>query len=279
MGLTDTDRASLYHWNNLAQVWRSAPPFGPPLAPSAEDLAWFEARIRLSPEAGALLLGVTPALASMNWPRATRLTAVDWSWRMLRNVWAFPEATVRAARTCADWRALPLPDACVDLVVGDGCYAVLPSLRECARLNEEIRRVLRQGGSYLLRCFIRPDTPEHLDAVFEELRDATPEGFDALRWRIALAVHGRSREGVTMHDVWAAWNERMRDHGKQEVCRALSDHDIAKIERWRNNPTRVTFPSPDELRAIAGPWFEVVECDVPEQQTKIQFPRVHMRAR
>lgn len=64
-------------------------------------------------------------------------------------------AQARALR--GDWREIPLRDGCIDFAVGDGCYSTFADLRGPREMNREVRRVLRPGGMFSLRCFRRPD--------------------------------------------------------------------------------------------------------------------------
>ncbi|MDD5565258.1 MAG: hypothetical protein PHQ91_16200, partial [Thermoanaerobaculaceae bacterium] len=79
----------LTFWERTARDWKH---FGPPLRPSGPDVARFEALARGEAERrgralSALLCGVTPEIAGMAWPADTRLTAVEQSIEMIREVW------------------------------------------------------------------------------------------------------------------------------------------------------------------------------------------------
>ncbi len=69
-----------------ARIARSYAAFGSPFVPCAEDLAAFERALASHADSSgaeplkAVILGVTPALALMNWPQRSR----SWRWRFLR---------------------------------------------------------------------------------------------------------------------------------------------------------------------------------------------------
>ena len=92
------DRSAREYWEALAGKWRIVPP----LAPSGDDVSYYEERVRDFTDRrdgvplDALLLGVTPAIATMRWPRKTSLVAVDWSANMFRHIWR--EASGRESR-------------------------------------------------------------------------------------------------------------------------------------------------------------------------------------
>lgn len=95
----------------------------------------------------ALLLGVTPELACMAWPAGNRLLAIDQSPGMLRHVWPAAGPSAHDAHAiCGDWANLPLTDAALDAVAGDGILLFFPFAQALQRLMREIRRVLTSEG-------------------------------------------------------------------------------------------------------------------------------------
>ncbi|MCX5742901.1 MAG: class I SAM-dependent methyltransferase, partial [Proteobacteria bacterium] len=107
------------HWVHHARQWAR---IGAPLRPGPEDVA-----IMASLTGGvrrALLLGVTPELATLAWPADATLVAVDRSRAMIGAI--FPSTQIRAQALVGDWCALPLADGAIDLAVGDGCLTNLP---------------------------------------------------------------------------------------------------------------------------------------------------------
>ena len=105
---TETDRAALDYWDALSAAWG----FPPPRTPSDEDVRWFRRSIAPVTESrgvtcGALLLGVTPVLASLPWQRNASLVALDWSSGMLQNVWVPPQGLAWATTDYEHEIALP----------------------------------------------------------------------------------------------------------------------------------------------------------------------------
>src|SRR6478609_5998579 len=112
------------HWSRHARQWAQV---GAPLRPSGEDVGFVEDEIAAWARAHgraprALLLGVTPELATARWPDGTRLLAVDRQRAMIDALFARgPGRDVVAG----DWCALPRRAGSVDLVLADGCLSCL----------------------------------------------------------------------------------------------------------------------------------------------------------
>jgi malonyl-CoA O-methyltransferase len=97
------------------------------------------------------------------WPEA-HVVALDLALPMLGVAGA-----ASGARVCADVQALPLGDACVDLVHSSLC---LQWCEDPGLALDEFRRVLRPGGVLLFSTF-GPDTLKELRAAFAAV-DAAP---------------------------------------------------------------------------------------------------------
>jgi SAM-dependent methyltransferase len=275
---TTADLAARRYWETRARDWRVSPP----LTPAPEDIAWYEATVAACARSlaarplRAILLGVTPGIATMRWPAGTSLLAFDWAQGMVAHVWprsGFPEQTdvVRA-----DWRELPLAPGSIDLVVGDGCYAAMGSLAGARELNRELHRVLKRDGWYCTRAFCRADAGPSTEALFEELAGGV-ENLDLFRWRLAMAVHGESVEGVALGEVWRRWQRHVRDQHLD--ARRWSADQRLNMARWENVEARFSFPSMRELSGLAEPGFDLVARDLPSYGSAEHFPRLLMRAR
>ncbi|HVC10718.1 MAG TPA: methyltransferase domain-containing protein [Burkholderiales bacterium] len=255
-----------------------------PVAPSAEDIGLFEARSLQAAAASdrplrALMLGVTRQIAEMGWPEGTSLIAADWAPGMVKRWWrARPEGRLRAA-VLADWRRLPLPPASQDIAVGDGCFAALASLDECAAVSAEIRRVLRPRGWCVLRCFVRPEVPERLDDLFADLFEGRIRAPEAFCMRLAMAVHDSARRGARRNDAWRAFEARIPDRAALLARLAWPEQALAMVERWRDSQACLAFPTLGELRELVGRRFELTECSFAGYELGERCARVVLRAR
>jgi SAM-dependent methyltransferase len=275
------DRTGIAFWDIRAAGWQVAPP----LSPSSDDVAWYESKaseLAQSLEGNlrhALLLGVTPPIAAMHWPNGTRLVAVDWSEVMFRHVWPKRGLPQGAAAVRGDWRELPLATGSMDFAISDGCYPALGSLQDAAHLNRELHRVLRPHGLFCLRCYCRPEKPRAVTHLFEDLVSGRMRNPGLFRWLLAVAVHGESQEGVSLHDVWKVWNERRPDPGALRDHCGWTDKALADMDFWGTADARFSFPTYDELARLAEPFFEIVTRDLPGYEMGERFPRLILRAR
>jgi SAM-dependent methyltransferase len=281
------DRSGIADWDRRAEDWRIMPP----LAPSAQDVAWYEERVgevaaaHGSGGVAALLLGVTPSLVEMRWPARTSLVAVDWSSGMLGRVFPSGGGRLRAQAVRGDWRSLPFASASRDVVVGDGCYSALGCYRDAQRASQEVRRVLRGGGLFCLRCFARCDRPRSSDELYADLLGAPELDLQLFHWRLAIAVQGDSPEGVCVHDVWRTWQERVPDLRAEQQRRGWPAEPITAIDQsmlanWKESRLRYYVPNRSELRALALEVFDLIDDrEVPGDAKDIGFLRLVMRAR
>lgn len=271
------ERATRGFWDQLALRWR----FSEPLTPGRADISWYERRTAqcMPAPARVLLLGVTPGIAAMQWPRDTALTAVDWSANMLKSVWPAARAPRGSSLACADWRELPVASACIDHVVGDGCYTALTKVSEVALVNAEIHRVLKPGGSVLMRCFCRPAARLQADALFERLFAGAIANLDLFRFLLAMALYESADAQVTRRAVWELWARHVPDARALQARMGWADDDVANMERNATVTHTYCFPTLDELRALWAPRFDLIAAEAPEYPWGALFPRVVLRAR
>jgi SAM-dependent methyltransferase len=274
------------HWNHHARQWQHV---GPPLRPAREDVALFEtlATESLRGRAGlagdvrsrAVLLGVTPELASMRWPAGTRLTSVDRCAAMIETWWPADRVPPGAEVVCGEWRQIPADDRSVDLVVGDGCYTLLNSPEGYEAVTREIHRILRPGGRLVMRYFARPERPESTSAVFADLLRGRVGNFHVLKWRLAMSLHGTLDKGVCVADVWDAWNDRVPDPAKLARDLRWPREAVATIDAYRGVPTRYTFPTLPEIRASLADRFVEESIHFPAYELGDRCPTIYGTAR
>ena len=168
-------RQSAAFWEHQWLWWDR---LGPPLRPSSEDVTLLEQmleeeRAKRARPLGAVMLGVTPEIASMRWPAGTRLLAVDRSQGMIDHVWpSQPFAGAEVVR--GDWTELPLAAGACDVVVADACFSQVGFPLGYERLARELARVLAPGGVFVMRAFVQLEPPESLVRILPadgEVRD------------------------------------------------------------------------------------------------------------
>jgi SAM-dependent methyltransferase len=278
------DASAKEYWESIASVWSDDWP-RPPLQPVPGDVAVLErwAAGAAQGRAGAfdaILLGVTRRIAGMQWPEGTRLAAVDGAAAMIEHVWRGAAAPTGARALLAGWDSLPVPDASCDFVACDCPHAVLGTWEQAGAVYAEVRRVLRPGGLFCIRAFIRGDPPDTVDRLFKGLARGEVRNLDAFRWFVAAALQGNSPDGVTWNQVWRVWNEHVTDAGALAAANGWTLAEVAQIERWRGKEVRMSSPSWEDILGLAAAGgFELIERATPPHEFGARFPLVAMRAR
>ena len=262
------------HWDAHAARWSL---IGPPLRPAASDIEYLRASVsRLSPRmSSALLLGVTPEVAEMNWPLPCKLVAVDKSEGMVNAVWPGDTPTRRAL--VGDWLALELPEAPFDLVVGDGVFSILDFPEGYGRLAAALAQVVKPGGLLSVRLFCRLEPSEELAQVFSALFDGAIGNFHIFKWRLAMALQGDATRGVRLADIWSTFCEH--SGGVAEVAKRCGwpEPVVATIEGYRDVEERYTFSTePEVVDSLAG-GFEHIETWRPGYELGERCPHLTFR--
>lgn len=268
------------HWTSHARQWEL---IGPPLRPCLADVEFMKARVRsrfadrIGP-LGALLLGVTPELASATWSPELELVAVDRCEAMIAEVWPGDTAFRRALR--GEWLELPVAPNSMDLALGDGCLSVFEFPRDYERFSAALARVLRPGGCVLLRLFCQPARAESVDEVFAALRAGRIGNFHAFKWRLAMALQGQNTaRGVRLADIWDAFRARISDDRAlaSEVGFPLAE--IATLGNYQDVATRYTYSTLDEALGILSRHFELVEVWCGSYELGERCPTLVLRRR
>lgn len=257
------------HWDYHARQWENV---GPPLRPDPLDVAYVERLLQKVSISQAVLLGVTPELANMRWPRGTQLAAVDRNAGMVKYIWPRERVLIPAVAVLGEWERLPFGTSSVDVVVGDGCYTLLVGEKQYGKLTREVGRVLRPNGQFIMRFFVRPDTPEPLENIFADLRCKRIGNFHILKWRIAMALHGSFMSGVAVADVWKTWKAEGIDVDMLVRDLGWSRSSIETIDAYRSSDARYSFATIGELRDALAPYFHEVSCYFPKYELGDRCP-------
>lgn len=265
------------HWSRHAHQWASV---GSPLRPCAEDIEVAAGLVRESfvgqaRKLTALVLGVTPELATMNWPEETRVLAADRSIDMIRSVWP----GVEGQAMCGNWLQLPIHCGHVDCIVGDGCTTVLDSPARQDELASELARLLPVSGCLVLRLFVRPPERESPEMVVDQLLGGRIGSFHAFKWRLAMALVSEPEGAVAVGEIWRFWCEMNIE--PRELADRLSwpVEEIATIEAYRNASACYSFPTLEQVRAAFRPWFVEKHCLVPDYELGERCPTLHWSRR
>jgi hypothetical protein len=183
------------HWQEIARRWAQV---GPPLRPSEADIAFYASVIRDVKSPRALILGVTPELYRLPWPRGSSVLAADHTCGMIDAVWPGP----REAVICADWRELPLPDGSRNIVLGDGGVHLLPFPDGQRKWASTLRRIIEPGGVCVLRLFVPPAVRESGDQVLDDLLAGHIPSLNVLKLRLGTALQENATQGVELRLIF-----------------------------------------------------------------------------
>jgi len=258
------------HWQRHAATWQH---FGSPLRPCDADVRWVESALHaIQPGVEqAVLLGVTPELANMQWPASARVLAVDQNPEMIRQLW-LPSPPKNGRVVCGDWQRTPLENASVDAVVGDGVLVFFKQPSGAEVFLAEIARLLSLQGRFLLRAYVRPPQQESLAQLHAALAAGFNGSFHAYKWRLAMALQPSLAVGVKPADIWRAWREWVPSAALLHDATGWSPEQIETIEAYRDSQATYYFPTLDELCQLLGRYFEIDDLYIPPYELGERCP-------
>jgi SAM-dependent methyltransferase len=246
------------HFSSLVRQWSD---FGPPLRPSPDDTAVLQRVVAgLGTAARAVVLGLTPEIIGCAWPRDIDLSAVDHSPAMIRALWPPVNRPPNSRVILADWCAMPIPSNTIDLVAGDGCYIVRTYPEGFETLTQEVCRVLRDSGRFVIRVFLRPDRSESVADIARAVALGEVGSVHALKLRLLGALNGATGAGTRLDDVWRAWKTMPPLPVALGGMRGWTSVEIAGIEAYRGMETRYFLPTLAEVLEILSSALVEVEC-------------------
>ena len=268
-------------WNKHSLRWQR---IGPPLRPCGQDIDVLQRLVAEKCAAigcaapRALLLGVTPEIVLMRWPPETRLLALDCHPGMIKNVWP-DNRTVGAVAACGNWTRMPVADDACDVGVSDCCFTSLPHPEGYAALTRELRRVLGRNGVFAMRAFVRPEVPEPVGTVLDDLRAGRIGNFHVFKWRLAMALHGDLATGVRLADIWNAWHNAVPEPAALADKMNWPIETVRTIDAYRGSDGCFTFPRLEELRNALSAHFSEAACLYPDYELGDRCPTMQFVAK
>ena len=250
-------------WSSSAQDWGR---FLPPFRPHADDVGVVEsiagelAGGRRSLQ--VVTLGLTPEVIGCRWPNGTNLQAFDSSPEMMLWVWRSSAAPPGSTAICADWTKLPLADGAADLVTADGSLVCVGYPDGAARVLAEVRRVLRPGGRFIARTFLRPAEPEPMDEVLADLAAGRIGNAFVLKMRMGAVLHGPDWAGFSMHEKSKLWRRLFPDPDAVARAHGWSPATMAISTSYAVDDVSFFYPTDAELRALVARNFRVLASHV-----------------
>lgn len=268
--MTETPKGE--HWHRYARSWGL---LGPPLRPSPEDVRLFEDVVARSTRRPlrALLLGVTPEIATMGWPAGAELTAIDRNASMIAGVFPTSGLPPGARAVEGDWLKMPFEEHAFDVVIGDGCLTTL-EFGAYGSFAEACRRVLDRDGALVLRLFVSPEERETLEEIAGDLWAGRIGSFHVLKWRVAMAGERDDGEHVRLGKVYDAYRRVVPEPARLASHLGWDEGVIGTIEAYRDNDTRYSFPTLAAVRRALSDAFVEKACDVPGYELGARCPRL-----
>lgn len=267
-------------WAGIARGYAE---FASPLVPCREDIGIYE-KIAASHAIDVnrdgldvLMLGVTPGIATMNWPECSRVLAVEISPDVIRALWP---GNIRGAREvcCASWFDIPLELDSLDMIVGDGSLNACRYPDEVRTLGRSLSAALRTGGLLVARVYVRPNVLESIESVFDALLRPSGLKVDAFKMRLWLAMQRSALDGVAVRDAARILQAFGVDGRVMRQRLGWREPAIEPFERWRTSDAVYSFPSLDELRIALREHFEVISVTFPTYELGHCCPVVVMRS-
>lgn len=253
--------------NVWAAIARHYTAFTSPMIPSEEDIGIYERSVaayaadRRAADLKAVILGVTPSIATMKWPSGTRVTAVEISQPVIEALWPGDIPNVREAK-CASWFSMPVGRNSCDVVIGDGSMIACRYPAEAKRLIHYIGECLVDGGIFVLRVYIRPERQETVPALFDDLLRQKMR-VDVFKFRLYLAMQRTVEEGVQVR-VAANILEEYRLNRQEMIDRCGWPEGVVEpFDMWRKSNAVYSFPSLREFRNLLGEAFSEVSVTYP----------------
>ncbi len=267
------------YWHELPKHWKW---LGPPLRPVAEDISFYTVAmnewVQSNGPPRVLLLGVTPELYFLPWPKGTDIMAVDRTQPMIDAVWPGPKDAVN----CADWTTMTLPDGSRDIILCDGGMEQLQYPQEHRRLVRILRRVLSHGGLTILRLYVLPSQRESPETVLRDFVQGRVSNINILKLRLGMALQDTLSEGVQRKTIWDAFHAAAPDPDCLARQLGWSAGQMHVIDAYRDCPDRFFFLTVADLRqlfcSIPG-GFQFESLHVPSYELGERCPTVVLRRR
>ena len=242
-----SDHADPEHWPLMARYWRH---IGSPLRPAKGDLEAYRRYASEVVETNAtpriLLLGVTPEIYSLPWPKRRDFLAVDWTRAMIDYVWPGSSHEVLEA----NWLQLPLGESSRDVALCDGGLHLLKYPFEQEALVEQLHKVISPSGRCIFRLFALPAEREDQGNVLADLFLGQIPNLNVLKLRLGMALQISPREGVEVRKIWSLLRGQTDDWSELAARLGWSTDHLTAVDAYRDSNSRYHFISIDQASEL-----------------------------
>ncbi len=260
------------HWNSTAKQWKY---FASPLRPETEDISYIKniifKKFSNRKKINIKLCGVTPELATIQWPPQTFLTAIEQSMEMIQEVWPGDIDGKRKAIQ-GHWLDPEIDIHPYDVIIGDGCFISMDYPNEYNTFAKRLANSLAHDGLIAMRFFIQTENTESSDQVFCALQNGEINSFHAFKWRLAMALQSSSQQGVKLHDIYAAWQNSEITNNYLIDKRGWSENTINTINLYKHKQNHFYFATLPEILTILEKYFYVESIYYPNYELGERCP-------
>lgn len=224
-----------------------------------------------------VLLGVTPELANLPWPNNIKLKAFDKNKDMIKNVWISPKK-ISSSVNQSLWQKMPLESGSVHFILGDGCTTQLSNRKAYKDFFKEQRRIIRNDGFLLLRCFLNTERKESNNQIIKSALQGRIQFFGSLKWRIAMALLSNHHTfSIKVKKIHSTFNTLFPFRNELVKSCHWDINLINTIDTYKNSDISYTFPSLKELKILIAPQFEIIKIYYPHYELTKRCPIILMK--
>jgi hypothetical protein len=182
---------------------------------------------------------------------------------------------------------MPVPGASADMVCSYGGHVTLGLPDGFRVLAREVARVLRLGGFFIARVFVRPDDPVSHAASAADL--AAGRGPHRQHTRAQAAIAGCAarprRQRTGLDAIWRAWKQLPGPPPALAGQRGWSAAERESLASYAGLPirhclhTRYCLPHLAQLQSVHNLLFDTVGCHVGNCEQAEQCPTLVWRKR
>lgn len=236
MTSTDYWKAAGRNWNGISF----------PLLPGEEELDIYRKLLGAAFETAEniLIMGVTQQFQTLGWPEGCVIEAADKSAEMIAKFW---RGAPGDAILC-DWRDIPKADGSYDAMMTDGGCILVPYPDGLTTVAKSVRRLLKPGGCFVTRNFVRPFDHPPFAKVRADLLAGRTRNISAYKLQAGMA---NSLDTGGPSDLRAVYERTMADIDLETLRKAgpFSEPEINSFEVYREAQDTYWFVDRDQFVA------------------------------